>query len=153
MVTVEGTVFGSPQAVYQVFLDSAAYDARQALEEQKQAALTEGFSYVKPVLGNFGWQRGETRVTICALNPGRLYEAVFSNSQGETRIAYRLEEAGPGQTRVTYEEQTDSAGALQRLNRRLLAKWLEKKTQKRIRLLLAQIDRYLRQQAAAPAAE
>lgn len=144
MIRAAGVVDASPGVVWQVLVDSAAYDAGQAMKVSPAPRLTEGFSYVKPVMANFGRQRGETRVTVGRLIPGELYEAVFDNSQGQTRIAYHLEADGET-TRVIYEEETLADGPLQRLNSRLLAGWMRKKTNCRITLLLRQIDAYLQE--------
>ncbi len=140
---VELTLSVSSNDLYDLIIHSLINDIQKSKPKFKKEDLHQGFSYNKNLKGKVN-QKALTTVKIEKLVTPKIYAASIHSANGVTSLSYTLEQDGD-LTHVVYDERFKSEKKIMNLNYKIVSKFYEKKSRKRIVHMLRQMEAYIQQ--------
>lgn len=104
--------------------------------------LKEGFTYEKNLNNKVG-RSNRVTVEIVEIHSPSSYIAKFTSRDGTNTISYRIEELGPQQIKVYYQEDFKGATKAKNLNAKIMQLLYNFNSKKRTNKLLCNIETYI----------
>ncbi len=147
LMEVYRTMQGTPEQCYDLLIESLLMDlATSTGHNLTEDEIHEGYQYQKQLRGRMG-NSGSVTVTLLELKRPNTYSVRFESAQGINTLEYHLEPLDDSQFKLTYAESYHSIKKRKMLNFKLMERFYRKGSQKRINLLLDQIQTILNERS------
>lgn len=138
---IQKTLKVTPSEFFKVLSTSVAADISSAKGESVNVKDVKSGTAYKKTLKNKMGSKSEVKVKIQEFN-NQTYKASFQSTRGINTLCYQIAQEGEN-TLITYSEEFEASGAISKVNHKMMTKLYDKKSTKKVNILLDSMESYI----------